>query len=545
MKRDNEQLALNGLTTKEIENLFHLHPKIAQILINRGFVEEEAIHQYLHGGLSYLHPPEKMPHILEIAERIKARALEGDRIAIYSDYDVDGLTGAALLYIGLEELSKTPPLLRPSHRFNDGYGLSLLAIEELSKAGAELLLTVDCGISNHQEIEAAKERGMEVIVIDHHESSDPPDTLYLDLKVRNGLYPFKNLCGAALCWKLLQLILEDPLEDLLDLVALATIADVVELKEENRIIVKEGLKNLMEGKGNLGLKEILQLKGLANEDLKPHHIGFQVAPLLNAPGRLGSPQMTLDALLTPSPSKRRELAIALNQMNEKRRSMTKKAIEGARGRVDARDQIILYQGEIEAGILGLVASEIREIYNKPAIIIGEGHRGSARSVKPFNIYELLRDCQEFLLKYGGHRMAAGFTLKEGAFLPFKERLLELTKDIESQELRADLEVPLEELDDKLLEDVKKMEPFGSGNPRPLFCARNARAQGIRILPGGHLSFAVEDKRAIGYTMKDKAPLCREGPMDLYYYPPLTANESIVLKDLRPSSLANLHLNHRA
>lgn len=523
------------LSIEEMANQFHLHPKIATILHQRGLTEEEELKEYLLGGLSWLHDPKSIPGIEEMKRIIKDRAVNGAQFAIYCDYDVDGLTGAVLLYKVLGQLTKTPPILRPGHRFKDGYGLSVEAVEELSKEGVQLLITVDCGISNGLEIEKAKERGIEVLVLDHHESSTPPHTPYLDLKVRNGTYPFKNLCGAALCWKFLQYIVEDSLEEYLDLVALATIADVVELKGENRIIVKEGLKSLMEGKGNSGLCEILRLKGLDKEELKTHHIGFQVAPLLNAPGRLGSPQMTLDLLLTDSTIKRRELVITLNQINEKRRSLTRKAIEEVRDRVHGDDPIILYQGEIEAGILGLVASEMKELYNRPAIIIGEDHRGSARSVKPLNMYKLLQDCEEYLLKYGGHQMAAGLTLREGAFHPFQRRVKQLTRDIVYQNLKVDLEVQLEDLDEQLLKDVKRMEPFGSGNPRPLFRTTDVKAEEIRILPGGHLSFRVEGKSVMGYMMKSRAPLCREGFVHLYYYPPLRPEDPLVLKDLQVSS----------
>lgn len=535
MKRDERDLwNQENLTDEEMRDSYSIHPILRQILQKRGLLDKREIHTYLYGGLSYLHHPAMIPGIQDVADFIRDQLNAETPMAIYCDYDVDGLTGAVLLHKGLGHLAKTPPLIRPSHRFKDGYGLSYPALEELYERGIRLLLTVDCGISNTEEIAWAREKGIEVVVIDHHETSYPPKTRFLDLKVLQGDYPFRELSGAALVWKLLQYILDEPLTQYLDLVALATIADVVVLKDENRILAREGLKALMEGRGNPGLYEILSLKGLKEEEIKAHHIGYQVAPLLNASGRMGSPQMTLDLLLTDSLEKRRELAVTLNQINEKRRSITKKALEEAKRAIDPDHPVILYKGDIPAGIIGLVAGELKEMFNRPAIIIGEDNRGSARSVRPLNMYQLLKDSQESLRTFGGHRMAAGLTLKEGAFQDFQERILYLTADIAFQHREEDLIIEMRDITPQLLKEIRLMEPFGSGNPRPLFRVSHVDVRQVRILSGGHLSLQVEKWRAIGYGMKKLAPLCRRGPVDLFFYPPSGPHGSLTLHDVRPS-----------
>lgn len=516
---------------QEGEDFLHLHPKVIHILEER-LSFRDAITKFLYGGLLDLYSPKLIPGITEIGRMIKDRLAKGLKTAIYCDYDVDGLTSAVLLHKGLKRIFHRSSLIYPSHRYKDGYGLSLLAVNELAKEGIELLFTVDCGISNHKELAFAKEKGMEVIVIDHHESSNPPMVPFLDLKAKQGAYPFRELCGCAMTWKLLQYLSGDSLKEYLDLVALATIADVVELKDENRILVKEGLKCLMEGGGNAGLLEILQLKGLEKEELRTHHIGFQVAPLLNASGRMDSPQKTLDLLLAEDTIKRRELAISLNQTNEERRTMTKKALEEALLGIDPKAKVLIYQGKIQAGVLGLVAGELKEKYNKAAIILGEDNRGSARSVKPLNMYHLLRDAKEFLEKYGGHQMAAGFTLKEGAYQDFYQRIQSLAKDLNYQPLQADLQINLQDLEQSLFEDVELLRPFGYGNPTPLFCTKGVKATGIRILPGGHLMFHVQDKKVIGYELKGLAPLLRKGFVDIYYY--LSREGTLILKTITPT-----------
>lgn len=522
------------MTQEEIINRFQLHPITAEILYSRGFRTQEELFTYLEGDLSQLHSPHSIPGIAELATWIRERLGQGVKWAIFCDYDVDGLCGAVILQQALSRLPGAKPFIFPSQRERDGYGLSPLAVQELARQGVQLLITVDCGIANQEEIARAQKEGMEVLIIDHHEASHLPEVPFLDLKVNPGSYPFSGLCGAALAWKLAQFLLEEPLTEYCDLVALATIADVAQLKDENRILVQEGLKRMQEGKGNPGLQTLLQLKGLEKRTIKTHHLGFQIAPLLNASGRLGSPQKALDLLTSHSLPTRKMLAAQLEEANRKRQALTRKAVAEARQGIDPRQNVLLYQGKIPAGILGLVAGELREEYNKGAIIIGEGGRGSGRSMAPLNLYHLLKDCQEHLSSFGGHSMAAGLTLKEGAYPALEQAIQELTQDLIYQEQPWDVVVEIQDLTPALFQDLERLEPYGNGNSRPLFSSLAVQAQGIRILPGGNLGFHSQGREFMGYGMKELAPLCRQHPLQILYHPPARGEGALILKEIRPS-----------
>ena len=528
----------NQLQPEEIAEEYSLHPSLAQVICQRGINTEEKINTYFLGQLDDLHPPAAIPNIDWVTEVIRDAASRGKEIVIFTDYDVDGITGAVILYRSIQSLFPEASLdLHLSSRFVEGYGLTRDSIDSLNQQGAELIITVDCGINDLEEIAYAEELGIEVVVIDHHQAEVKPEFPFVNLRVYSGDYPFLDLCGCAMVWKTAQHLLQDNLYSFLDLVALATIADLVDLKDENRIIVRKGLELINEGNCNQGLGTLLRLKGIKAGDVTSEIIAYQIAPMINASGRLGSADKSLELLLTEEDQRRKILAVALNQLNLRRRKKTEQALKLVKESIDTSQGIIVYKGQVETGIMGLVAANLREIYSKPAVIIGKNNRGSCRSIQPLNMYLLLKECSEYLHSYGGHKMAAGLTIKKGKYKELCQRLYHSTSALEYEAQQPDLELRVEELNMDLINDLERMTPFGKGNNPPVFHLRSISCHNLILLANKHLQFQINGFQAIGYNMREHFELCQREKVDLLLRPELNQQERsgrLVIEDIYAS-----------
>ncbi len=481
----------------------------SKLLYMRGIDTDEKAGRFLHPSLQALHDPFEMRGMDKALSLIQTAIATKENIAIYGDYDVDGICATAIMAKALEKLGgQATPYLPDRHE--EGYGLNEGAIRALAK-GHQLLITVDCGITNHQEVQLAKELGMKVLVTDHHE---PGETLPLADGILNPLlgYPFQRLCGAGVAFKLCQALLG--LEGVLPLLpycALATVADIVPLADENRILVYYGLE-AMNDCSITGLRALIE----ASETTPPltsMHLAFRLAPRLNAAGRLSDARKGLDLLLSQEPEKARELALELCRENDQRRSiqdqMTKQCFALMETQVDFKcdKAIILVGDDFNPGIIGLCAGKICEKYHYPTIVLSRREDGllvgSARSIKGVNIHQALSQCKDLFLRFGGHAQAAGLTMEE-KFLPELRRRLSLAiSDISDpacyiEEMEYDLALPLSETTLDTLAILDALEPTGYGNPEPVFLLADGSIQSLRAIgkEGAHLSLSLLDGQTI-------------------------------------------------
>ncbi len=507
---------------------------VSQLLYNRGLKGKSAVADFFNPPApevivaQYPNYLSKLDSVeVEKAVNLIKNAIDGGRpIVIHGDYDVDGICGAAILCQTLESFgAKVIPFI--PDRFDEGYGLSTASIDSIdkiqipnSKPQTErkkpLLVTTDCGIGAVEEVKYAKSLGFEVIITDHHQKGP-------SLPEADGLVWTDELAGAGVAYLLASRLANEFTVHSslfianLDLVALATIADVQPLTGVNRSLVKPGLEELNRT-SRVGLQELIKVAGLgggapraessvalAKEEKKmgTYEVGWVLGPRLNASGRLGKARDSLKLLLTDDPTEGQEIAAKLNRLNQERQQLTRKATDEASRQVNPADEIIILDNEAwHEGIIGLVAGRIKKEFHRPAVIISKGDKiskGSARSIKGFNVVEALRDCSEFLLNTGGHPMAAGLTIETEKIPQFKEKLAavaneRLTEEVLRPTLKIDLEAPLADLNWSLLKDLKKFEPFGVGNPRPTFLTKSVRILDIRTVGnnGKHLKFRIRD-----------------------------------------------------
>nr|MBU1327754.1 single-stranded-DNA-specific exonuclease RecJ [Candidatus Omnitrophota bacterium] len=497
---------------------------IAQLLINRGMHDVDNIKSFLNSNLSELYNPFLMKGVSEAVSRIRKAIDKKEKILIHGDYDVDGVTATALLFFTLQEFGVEPAYFIPD-RLTEGYGLGSSGVEEAVRIKANLVITVDCGISSHEEVDALNKHGIDVVVTDHHE---PPKILpnahaTINPHQKGCAYPDKNLSGVSIAFKLCQ-ALSSELNNKnfwkhLDLVSLGTISDIAPILGENRILVKEGLKLFKNAGSNKGVKALIEVSGIKKDKIGAFEIGFILGPRINAAGRLGSAGTAVELLLTDDDEKANSLANKLNKANQERQRIEKDTLKEAIFKIEKdinfKDHkvIVLHNENWHAGVMGIVASRISDRFNRPAILIstkdGIG-RGSGRSIENFHLFEALSSCEEFLKEYGGHQYACGLTILEKNLAGFIKLINELavntmtTEDL-IQSLCIDMDIELNMLDYKIAEDIAKLEPFGEGNPEPIFCSRNLRlAQPLRVLKGEHIKFQVTDGKknfeAIGFGM---------------------------------------------
>jgi len=460
---------------------------IRQLLYNRGITQPSDIDTFLAADERLRGDPNVLPGMHEAVARLYRALLSREKIAIYGDFDTDGITATALLVQGLSMLDCEAVPYIPD-RINEGYGLKSTALETLQKQGVSLVVTVDCGITAASEIKKAGRMGLDIIVTDHHVPPDdiPSAAAVIDPKLPDSEYPTPELAGVGVAMKLLEALFSglgkvDQLEKVTDLVALGTVADMVPLLGENRYLVKQGLR-LLSNSPRLGVQEIINQSGLDAANISSTSISWTIAPRLNAAGRIGDAMNSYRLLMTDSIDEARQLAGWLEQKNLERQKLTSRALERAREQVKMQvDQPLLMASDpgFPAGIIGLVAGRLVEEYYKPVIVVRTGDRycgGSSRSIPEFNMIEALNRCSHLLTRFGGHSRAAGLSLYTRDLPLLKQALLEIAADeLEGVDLRPkidiDAETTLPDLGGDTYSTIQKMAPFGQGNPLPTFLSR--------------------------------------------------------------------------
>ena len=506
---------------EQIQQKYGVNKLLATILANRGIVEEKQIDKFLHPKRSDFYNPYEMPD-MEIAVNRIAKAIENkEKTIIYGDYDVDGITSVTVLKSFLEERGLKVDEYIPN-RLNEGYGLNNKAVETIASQGYTLMITVDCGISAIEEVKYANELGIETIITDHHEpGNELPDALaVVDAKRKDNKYPFRNLAGVGVVFKLLQAIgMRLGLEEkeylkYLDIVCIGTISDIVPLVDENRVIVKLGLK-LVEQTKNLGLRSILKSAGYSKIDSTT--ISFGVAPRINASGRMGHQEDALKLFLSKEINEVNELTQKLNDYNRIRQETEKNIYAEAIKQIEKdnlakRNTIVVMGKNWHHGVIGIVSSKITEMYFKPSILLCEEDdygKGSGRSIPGFDLYEALTECKEFIDRFGGHSMAIGINIKKENFENFKDKLEEIATQKHIEDivpiLKIDAQVSLDEISKDMVDSLKELEPFGEENKTPVFVFKNLKIDSIRALSEGkHLKLTLKDSKnivnAIGFNL---------------------------------------------
>ncbi|MFW6281525.1 MAG: single-stranded-DNA-specific exonuclease RecJ [bacterium] len=502
---------------REIQNYYDLSKPIAEVLKTRGYDNKFEIDMLLSDDLEDLQSPLDIPNIVKVKDRVEQAINDNEFICIFHDYDVDGITSATVLYNALKEKGgMIYPLV--STRERDGYSLSLDAVDIMINNGVQLLITVDCGITSHREIEYAEENGIDVIVIDHHNAVSPPVELYLDLKVSSGDYMFTELSACGIVWKFTQVLLNDYNYKVLDLVALSTVADLVPLVNENRIIVKNGIKK-MEETDNLGLQSLLDRANL--EEITSGGIGYKIAPMINAMGRLSKNKKSFDLLTATDKKTSEKLAGDLFAKNQLRKQMQKDILKEVEEKVDTSQNIILYKGEIPKGLTGLVAGDLLQKYNKPAIVINEHTgKGSGRSLSPLNLQEYLQNHLDIIDYASGHSKAFGIGLPMRNFERFKKRLYSELSDIEYQYVDYDIDLNLSVVNKNLIKQIDRFQPFGIGFPSFKFKDIVNKATDVRLIGANnnHLKFKVDGVDCIAFSMSEKLDIVNSGNFEIIYSP---------------------------
>lgn len=500
-------LLRKGADFEAIGKKYQISPRLACLVRNRDVIGEEAVDRYLNGTISDLYDGMLMKDMDKAIDILQEKILEDKKIRVIGDYDIDGVNATYILLEGLERLGADVDSDIPD-RISDGYGLNRHLVERAYEAGVDTLITCDNGIAAADEIAYGKEMGMTVIVTDHHEvpfdEQDgekryriPPADAVMDPKQPDCLYPFKGLCGAAVAYKLMEALWESmgkdsaDLDDLIENVAIATIGDVMDLEDENRIFVKEGLQMLRRTK-NPGLKALIECTGIDKNSLNSYHIGFVLGPCINASGRLDTAKRALELLRAGTQKEADILAGDLKALNDSRKDMTEEAVKQAEEQVEtttiSKDKVlVVYLPDCHESLAGIVAGRIRENYYKPVFVLTdaeEGVKGSGRSIDGYHMYEELNKCKELLTKFGGHRLAAGLSLPKENVGKFREMLNKnctLTEEEMKEKVTIDMEMPFGCVTEGLVKELELLEPFGKGNTKPVFAARDVTLLGARIL----------------------------------------------------------------
>jgi single-stranded-DNA-specific exonuclease len=475
-----------------IASRFNIDPVTARLIRNRGLTELEDIDKYLNGTPDDLYSPLLMKDMDRACGLICKKISENKRIRVIGDYDIDGIMSTYILLTGLKRLGASADERIPE-RIRDGYGLNENLVKNAYEDSVDTIITCDNGISAYEQIRLAKELGMTVIVTDHHEipfdaetskQLIPPADAVIDPKQDTCTYPFKGSCGAVVAWKLISQLYErfgmpkKEAEAFLMFAAIATVGDVCDLQDENRIIVKYGLEQLAFSK-HYGLNALMSLNGLDPAAITAYHIGFVIGPCLNASGRLDTAEKALALMSAASENEAVDLASELINMNHSRKEMTeeyaKKAYETVESTALSDDRVlVVYLPGCHESLAGIIAGRLREKYNKPAFVITDsenGVKGSGRSIDEYSMYTELAKCRELLLQFGGHPKAAGLSLEKDNIDTLRESLnanCALTEEDLTKKIHADMVLPLGYITESLINDFEKLKPFGQGNPRPLF-----------------------------------------------------------------------------
>lgn len=492
---------------QKIGSEFGIDPVIARLIRNRDIQDMKEIRSYLYGTLAEIPSPWKMKDMERAVQILQKKITQKKKIRIIGDYDIDGVTATCILLKGLKRLNANVDTYIPD-RVKDGYGMHEQLIDKALEDGIDTILTCDNGIAAAAEIEYAKKEGLTVIVTDHHDipfrdTEDgriwiiPKADAVVNPKQNDCLYPNKNICGAVVAWKLIWELYErlgidsDEIWDFLELAAIATVGDVMDLQGENRIIVKEGLKKLSSTSFE-GLKALICVNNLEGAEITAYHVGFVIGPCINASGRLDTAARSLELLLADNMEDAMKLADDLYDLNQSRKAMTEQGKEQAIQSIEennlGKDRVlVVYLPDCHESLAGIIAGRIREAYNKPVFVLtkgADGVKGSGRSIEAYSMYEELVKCSDLLTQFGGHPMAAGLSMEEKNVELFRRRLNDnctLTEQDLIPKIMIDVPMPISYLSKKLTEQLKVLEPFGKGNSKPLFAQKNLRAVGIRVL----------------------------------------------------------------
>ncbi len=482
---------------------FHISPVVARVLRNRDLTEKDQVRRFLYGKLEDCYSPWRLKDMDRAVEQILAAIDEGIRIRVIGDYDVDGVCASYILTKGLGILGAKVDTAIP-HRIHDGYGLNDNLIEIARQDGIGMIVTCDNGIAAAPQIALANSYGIRVIVTDHHEvpfvteqdgvrrEQLPPALAVIDPKQEQCRYPFPGICGGTVAYKLIAALAEktgdgnlrEAMEELLEFVALSTVCDVMELKNENRILVKEGLRRLKNTR-NQGLKALIEVNGIEPERLSAYHLGFVIGPCLNATGRLDTAKRALELLQSATKTEAMSAARELKELNDSRKNLTLQGVEQAESfllehHMEQDKVLVIFLPEVHESLAGIIAGRIREKYCHPVFILTrgeEGVKGSGRSVEGYHMYEAMTQVKQYFTKFGGHAMAAGLSMKEGDIGDFRRDLnanCRLGPEDFIPKVHIDVPMPLEYADGKIADELELLEPFGVGNPKPLFAQKNLR-----------------------------------------------------------------------
>lgn len=519
-------LAVKRADFKGIGEKFGIDQVTARIIRNRDVIGEDEIRKYLYGSKQDLYDPWLMKDMERAVEILLEKIQKQSKIRIIGDYDIDGVMSTYILLVSLRQLGAQVDMVIPN-RIKDGYGINEHLIQQAWEDGRDTIITCDNGIAAKTQIEKAKALGMTVIVTDHHEVPFeevdgmrkeilPPADAIVNPKQKECKYPFSGVCGAVVALKVMEALYEkaapgrDIVDQMLEYGAIATIGDVMDLQDENRIIVKEGLHRLHRTK-NLGLQELIRVNGLETEAITPYHIGFVIGPCLNASGRLDTAKRALLLLLSEERDEAAILAGDLKNLNESRKEMTAQGVERAIEQVEttslSRDKVLMvYLPECHESLAGIIAGRLRERYHKPSFVLTkaeEGVKGSARSIEAYSMYEKLCECKEYLTKFGGHPMAAGLSLEEENIDGLRKKLNEksgLTDDDLVEKVMIDVPMPIHYIRKDLVEELALLEPFGKGNEKPLFAQKRLYLSQIRVLGKNHNVVKMRLTDEAGYPM---------------------------------------------
>ncbi len=532
---------------KAIGQRFGIDQVTARIIRNRGVVGEDAVAVYLQGGLESLNDPAALKGCMEAVRLLREKIKEGKKIRIIGDYDIDGVNATYILYRALVRCGARVDYEIPD-RMKDGFGLNIRLVRLAWEEGVDTILTCDNGIAAIEQIACAKEHGMTVIVTDHHEpyfdtADDGEETADFGRSEENPrpdgenrrtyllpdadvivnprqpgcAYPYKKLCGAAVAWKLVCVLYqsmgfsEREALDLLEFAAIATVGDVMDLDGENRIIVKEGLKRL-QTTANPGLRALITACGLADSRITAYHIGFVIGPCINASGRLDTAKRSLRLLLAKDQREAETLAAELKELNDARKQMTQDGVKEACRQIDgsslADDRVlVVYLPDCHESVAGIIAGKLRERYYRPVFVITDGEesaKGSGRSIEAYSMFEELMRCSDLFLKFGGHPMAAGFSLERARIDEMRRRLNEhctLTPEDLTKKIMIDVPMPIDYITEELIEGFGVLEPFGKGNEKPLFAEKELKLLSVRILGKNRNVLKLQVSNHTGVVMK--------------------------------------------
>ena len=504
---ENWVLLRKGANFQHISEKFHISPRVASLIRNRDVIGDDAIEKYLNGTIADLYDGMLMKDMDKAVAVLGEKIKENAKIRIIGDYDIDGIQSTYILLEGFRMLGADVDSDIPD-RMKDGYGLNRNLIDRALEADVDTIITCDNGIAAAEEIAYAKSMGMTIVVTDHHEVPYteigagrryilPEADAVVDPKQEDCTYPFKGLCGAAVAYKLVEALMEAMGKDaedadyLMENVAIATIGDVMDLVDENRIFVKQGL-DMLKRTENLGLKALMGCTGVNVDKLSPYHIGFVIGPCMNASGRLDTAKRALELLEAKKVAEADLLAGDLKALNDSRKDMTAQAVEEAFIQVENSelkdaDVLVVYLPECHESLAGIVAGRIREKYYRPVFVLtkgAEGLKGSGRSIETWHMYEGLNRVKHLLSKFGGHKMAAGLSMPEENLEQFRKEINEksgITPEDLNEKIAIDMQLPFECVNEKFIGELAVLEPFGKGNARPVFAERQVQVESARIL----------------------------------------------------------------